>query len=139
MIDLEEALGSLTTIAERYSVPVERIMSAAHRRVIRRRAWRTALAAMVAILGIAAAIAVTRSHTRASVSVQPSSGTVSRTEAVAALRTAPGSISRTATVQAKLITFDDYAYASNSGNAPAKTPTVLQPSETPITWATPIW
>jgi len=138
MIDLEDRLASLTTAAERFVEPIETVLSRAHRRIVRRRAWRGALAAVLATAGISATIVVTRSHPRTSVSVQPSTGTISRGDAIRAMRTAAGPIAPTAAVDAKLITFDDYEYAVNNGATPT-TPVVFQPPETPITRTTPIW
>jgi hypothetical protein len=137
MIDLEDRLASLTTVAERFVEPIETVLSRAHRRIVRRRAWRGALAAVLATAGIGATIVMTRSHPRTSVSVQPSTGTISRGDAIKAMRTAAGPIAK-ASVAAKLITFDDYEYAVNNGAAPT-TPVILQPPETPITRTTPIW
>ena len=138
MIDLEDRLASLTTGAERFVEPLDLVVSRAHRRVVRRRAWRGALAAVLATAGIGATIVATQSHPRTSVTVQPSAGTISRGDAIRAMRTAAGPLAPTASVAAKLITFDDYEYAINNGAVPT-TPVVFLAPETPISRTTPIW
>jgi hypothetical protein len=138
MIDLDDALGSLVGVAARYDEPVETIMARARRRVVRRRTVRAVCVVVVVTVGVGAALLNIRSHSRPSVSVQPSTGVISRADAIAAVRALDAHLAPSWVLSAKLVSFDDYVYASNGGSAPTA-PVRPQPTETPIGTTTPIW
>ncbi len=139
MIDLDDALGSLTDVASHFDEPVHLIMARARRRT-RRRAVRAICAVVVVAVGVAGIVGIVaaRRSKSPSVSVQPGTSVIARADAIAAARALDAHLPPSAIVRAKLINFDDYIFAANGGVAPLK-PVRLQPAETAVSTKSSFW
>lgn len=137
MIDLDDALGSLTDVAARFDEPLEVIVARARRRTRRRRAVRAIFALAVVAAGIVG-IGVAGRSKSPSVSVQPATGVIARAAAIAAARALDAHLPPSAIVRAKLINFDDYIFAANGGVAPLQ-PVRLQPAEIAVSTKSSFW
>ncbi len=140
MIDLDDALGSLTDVAVRFDEPLEVIVARARRRTRRRRAVRAICAVVVVAVGVAGIVGIVaaRRSESPSVSVHPVTGVIARADAIAAARAFDAHLPLSAIVRAKLINFDDYIFADNGGVAPLK-PVRLQPAETAVSTKSSFW